>query len=181
MGAADNWGRMIYQAANQPLPPTDDPAQVYASVFSDLHTDPVALAHLRARHKSILDAVGGEYTRIGGQLGSADKQRLDAHLTAVREIETRLTTSLVDNNPSCHDPTVPPVAGAGERFVPGGRRAADGSPHDGARLRSHPGRVDAVVALGVAGAVHLAEHPGRSPRSVAPERHRQPTRSTSSP
>ncbi|HTB57696.1 MAG TPA: DUF1552 domain-containing protein [Polyangia bacterium] len=110
VGAADNWGRMIYQAANQPLPPTDDPAQVYASVFSDLHTDPVALAHLRARRKSILDAVGGEYTRIGGQLGSADKQRLDAHLTAVREIETRLTTSLVDNNPSCHDPTVTAVA-----------------------------------------------------------------------
>jgi uncharacterized protein DUF1552 len=107
VGAADNWGRMIYQAANQPLPPTDDPAQVYTSVFSDLHTDPVALAHLRARHKSILDAVGGEYTRIGSQLGSADKQRLDAHLAAVREIETRLTTSLVDNNPAaCHDPTV---------------------------------------------------------------------------
>ncbi|HSY42002.1 MAG TPA: DUF1552 domain-containing protein [Polyangia bacterium] len=104
VGAADNWGRMIYQAANQPLPPTDDPAQVYTSVFSDLHTDPVALAHLRARHKSILDAVGGEYTRIGSQLGSADKQRLDAHLNAVREIETRLTTSLVDNNPACHDP-----------------------------------------------------------------------------
>lgn len=79
-------------------------------MFSDLHTDPVALAHLRARHKSILDAVGGEYTRIGSQLGSADKQRLDAHLNAVREIETRLTTSLVDNNPACHDPTVTTVA-----------------------------------------------------------------------
>jgi hypothetical protein len=107
VGAADNWGRMIYQAANQPLPPTDDPAQVYATVFSDLHTDPTLLAHLRTRHKSILDAVGAEYARIGGQLGSADKQRLDAHLAAVREIETRLTTSLVDNNPAaCHDPTV---------------------------------------------------------------------------
>lgn len=104
VGAADNWGRMIYQAANQPLPPTDDPTQVYNSVFTDLHTDPAALAHLRARHKSILDAVGAEYTRIGSQLGSADKQRLDAHLNAVREIETRLTTSLVDNNPACQDP-----------------------------------------------------------------------------
>ena len=106
VGSADNWGRMIYQAANQPLPPTDDPAQVYTTVFSDLHTDPAVLAHLRTRHKSILDAVGGEYTRIGKQLGSADKQRLDAHLAAVREIETRLTTSLVDNNAACHDPTV---------------------------------------------------------------------------
>ena len=44
VGAADNWGRMIYRAANQPLPPDDDPASVYARVFSDLHTDPAVLA-----------------------------------------------------------------------------------------------------------------------------------------
>ncbi|HXU62008.1 MAG TPA: DUF1552 domain-containing protein [Polyangia bacterium] len=110
VGPADDWGRMIYRAGNQPLPPTDDPVAVYNTVFSDLHTDPAVLAHQRARHKSILDAVGGEYARIGAQLGSADKQRLDAHLTAVREIETRLTTNLVENNPACADPKVPAVA-----------------------------------------------------------------------
>src|SRR5256885_2217441 len=64
VGAADDWGRMIYRAANQPLPPTDDPVAVYNTVFSDLHTDPVALAHQRMRHKSILDAVSAEYARI---------------------------------------------------------------------------------------------------------------------
>src|SRR6185312_10942930 len=110
VGPADDWGRMIYRAGNQPLPPTDDPAAVYDAVFSDLHTDPAVLAHQRARHKSILDAVGGEYARIGARLGQADKQRLDAHLTAVREIETRLTTDLVENNPACADPKVPAVA-----------------------------------------------------------------------
>ncbi len=110
VGAADNWGRMIYQAANQPLPPMDDPAAVYDTVFSDLHTDPGVLAQQRARHKSILDAVGAEYTRISGQLGSSDKQRLDAHLQAVREIETRLTTDLTESNPACSDPIVPTVA-----------------------------------------------------------------------
>ena len=110
VGAADNWGRMIYQAANQPLPPTDDPAAVYDGVFTDLHTDPAVLARLRARRQSILDAVGAEYTRISGQLGSADRQRLDAHLQAVREVEVRLTTDLVQNNPACHDPTDTAVA-----------------------------------------------------------------------
>jgi hypothetical protein len=109
VGAADNWGRMIYQAANQPLPPIDDPVEVYNTVFSDLHTDPTVLAQQRARHKSILDAVGGEYTRISGQVSSADKQRLDAHLQAVREIETRLTADLSVNNTACVDPTVPAV------------------------------------------------------------------------
>jgi hypothetical protein len=110
VGAADNWGRMIYRAANQPLPPADDPVAVYNTVFSDLHTDPAVLARQRARHKSILDAVGAEYTRIGNLLGSADKQRLDAHLTAVRDIEKRLTTDLVQSDPACADPTVPSVA-----------------------------------------------------------------------
>jgi hypothetical protein len=109
VGAADNWGRMVYRAANQPLPPDDDPASVYSTVFTDLHTDPTVLARLRARHKSILDTVGGEFTRIEGQLGAADRQRLDAHLTAVREIETRLTTDFTANNSSCHDPQIASV------------------------------------------------------------------------
>lgn len=110
VGPADDWGRMVYRAANQPLPPTDDPAAVYDGVFSDLHTDPAALAHLRARRKSILDAVGAEYSRVSARLGGADRQRLDAHLAAVREIESRLTADLVVSNPACQDPTVTPVA-----------------------------------------------------------------------
>jgi hypothetical protein len=110
VGAADNWGRMSYRAANQPLPPDDDPAGIYARVFGDLHTDPAALARLRNRRKSILDTVGGQYQRVAGRLASADRLRLDAHLTTVREIETRLTTDIAAGNPACHDPTVIPVA-----------------------------------------------------------------------
>jgi hypothetical protein len=109
VGSADNWGRMIYRAGNQPLPPADDPATVYARVFADLHTDRAALDRLRRRRKSILDAVGGQYTRLSTRLGAADRQRLDAHLSAVREVETRLTTDLVVNNAACHDPQVTPV------------------------------------------------------------------------
>ena len=118
VGPADNWGRMIYRAANQPLPPDDDPASVYARVFSDLHTDPAVLARLRKRRKSILDGVGTQFTRLSGRLGSADRQRVDAHLQAVQEIETRLTTDLVVNNPSCHDPTVSPVSATANDAFP---------------------------------------------------------------
>jgi hypothetical protein len=110
VGTADNWGRMCYGGANQPLVPTDDPAAVYANVFTDLHTDPTVLARQRKRHQSILDTVGGEYTRLAGQLGSADSQRLDEHLTAVRELESRLTTDLVVSNAACQDPQLTQVA-----------------------------------------------------------------------
>jgi hypothetical protein len=110
VGSADNWGRMIYRASDQPLPPDDDPASVYARVFADLHTDPGVLARLRRRRKSILDAVGGEYTRVKARLGAADQQRLDEHLAAVRELEGRLTSDAVVSGAACSDPKVPPVA-----------------------------------------------------------------------
>ena len=110
VGAADNWGRMIYRAANQPLPPEDDPAQVYANVFSDLHADPAALAALRARRRSILDTVGAQYARLSARLGGDDRARLDRHLTAVREIEQRLTTPFAGATAACHDPAPAPDA-----------------------------------------------------------------------
>ena len=109
VGNADNWGRMCYRAANQPLVPMDEPAAVYASVFSDLHTDPALLARLRKRRQSILDTVGGQYSSLAGRLGSADRQRLDQHLAAVREIETRLTSDLVVTNAACQDPRLTQV------------------------------------------------------------------------
>jgi len=118
VGAADNWGRMIYRAANQPLPPDDDPASVYSRVFADLHTDPAVLARLRKRRQSILDGVGAQFTRISARLGAADRARLDAHLTAVQEIEQRLTTDLVVSNPSCHDPTIMSVAATANDSYP---------------------------------------------------------------
>jgi len=110
VGAADNWGRMCYRASDQPVPPEDDPAAVYARVFADLHTDPSVLAADRQRQKSILDAVGGEYARVAAQLGSADKQRLEAHLEAVRDIEGRLTRVGPVPGGACKDPVVSAVA-----------------------------------------------------------------------
>jgi hypothetical protein len=109
VGAADNWGRMCYRAGNQPLVPLDEPADVYANVFSDLHTDPTLLARLRKRRQSILDTVGSQYLRLTAQLGRADRQRLEQHLAAVREIETRLTSDLVVSNAACQDPRLTQV------------------------------------------------------------------------
>jgi len=105
VGEANNWGRMSYRAANQPLVPEDDPARVYERVFADFHADPAALAKRRARHKSILDAVAADIARVGQRLSVEDRPRLDAHLTAVRELETRLTTSAAPSSSSaCQDP-----------------------------------------------------------------------------
>ena len=58
----------------------------------------------------MLDGVAGQFTRLSGRVSTSDRQRLDAHLTTVREIETRLTTDLVVNNPACRDPSITPVS-----------------------------------------------------------------------
>jgi hypothetical protein len=110
VGQADNWGRMCFRASNQPLPPEDDPSAVYARVFAELHTDPAVLERQRQRQGSILDAVGTEYDRIARQLGSADRQRLEAHLSAVRDIEQRLTRVGRAGGAACSDPIVSAVA-----------------------------------------------------------------------
>lgn len=110
VGRADNWGRMCYRASDQPLPPEDDPKAVYSRVFAELHTDPEVLERLRHRRASILDAVGGEYERLSQRLGSADRQRLEAHLESVREIELRLTRQAVVEGPHCSDPVLREVA-----------------------------------------------------------------------
>jgi len=110
VGQADNWGRMCYRAANQPLPPEDDPAAVYARVFEDLHTDPAQLARSRRRRQSILDTVGEQYARVASVLGGADRQRLEAHLTAVRDLEDRLTRVATFDGAACADPAPPAAA-----------------------------------------------------------------------
>jgi hypothetical protein len=103
---------MIYRAGNQPLPPEDNPAAVYDRVFADLHTDPAELLRVRQRRASILDSVSTEYGRLQGRLGSADRARLEAHLTAIREVETRLTGPTLAERAQCRDPSLAPVEAA---------------------------------------------------------------------
>jgi hypothetical protein len=106
--SADNWSRMSYLGNDQPVPPESDPARAYARLFSDFHTDPAVLARLRARRKSVLDAVGDQFTSVLGQLGGEDKMKVDAHFSAIRQIESRLDTTGVAGA-GCVDPMTPTI------------------------------------------------------------------------
>jgi len=99
--------RVSYRGPGQPVPPEDDPYQGYKRIFSDLGTDPEALKRLRAERKSVLDAVSGDYDSLSKRLGMSDKQKVDAHLDAIREIEKRLDAPGVIGG-ACN----PPVLGA---------------------------------------------------------------------
>ncbi|MEP7051020.1 MAG: DUF1552 domain-containing protein [Pseudomonadota bacterium] len=71
-----------------PIAPRLDPQAVWQQLFG---SSP-ALPADSAWDKSILDAVTQRYQKLEQRLGAADRQRLDAHLTQLRELEIRLPT-----------------------------------------------------------------------------------------
>jgi hypothetical protein len=83
-------GRMIYGGPQQPIAPEDSPHALFDRIFADFGGDPGAVTALRARRKSVLDAVAGDLERVLPRLASADRAKLDAHLSAVRALELRL-------------------------------------------------------------------------------------------
>jgi hypothetical protein len=87
------FSRMISAGLNMPIPAQDDPAAMFKRVFSDgaPTTMPGAdVAVISAQRKSVLDYVGDDMTRLESRLGPTDRQKIDAHLTAIRNLETRL-------------------------------------------------------------------------------------------
>ena len=76
-----------------PVAPRLDPAKIWQELFG-------AVTPHDPWRKSILDAVGKRYERLAKRLGASDRQRLEAHLDQIREMERGL-----DSLAGC----VPPV------------------------------------------------------------------------
>jgi hypothetical protein len=88
--------RISYSGADQPIPPREDPKDVFSALFSGGTTpttpddvDP-ALARLWAQRKSVFDATNAETERLRQIVGAEDRLKLEAHLTAMRDVEARL-------------------------------------------------------------------------------------------
>jgi hypothetical protein len=78
-------------AAFSPIPPRLDPRQIFQDLFGTLNQgDTTAGAALVARKKSILDFIDRRYDALSRRLGALDRQKLDQHLTKIREIEQGL-------------------------------------------------------------------------------------------
>jgi hypothetical protein len=106
----DVQGRISYAGDSLPLPPMNDPLEVYKRVFDKFlppssTPDEDAAKALLMQRKSVLDAVTGEFAALNPRLSAQDKLTLDAHLTLVRDVERRLTLGVGD----CQKPDEPPV------------------------------------------------------------------------
>jgi hypothetical protein len=117
VGAADNWGRMCYRGRNQPLAPREDPGKLFDDVFGPLTLDPADRARRQAERQSILDYLKDDVTRLSSEVAVADRQRLDAHLTYLREVEARLQRQ-GENAASCTITARPEASGKGNDQFP---------------------------------------------------------------
>jgi hypothetical protein len=89
------WGasvqtRMSYDDKHAYVHPEDDPVAAYRRLFAGGAGMPAAANGGVDPQKSVLDLVQGELSALETQLGSLERQKLDAHLTALRSIERRV-------------------------------------------------------------------------------------------
>jgi hypothetical protein len=112
------FSRMISAGPNQPIPPEDDPANMFKRMFSDGSvTGDTSMDKIRAQRISILDFVRDDFLAVQPRLGMADRRQIDAHLTAVRDLETRLSkvAPAAMPNLACMNPSFTPMGGALEK------------------------------------------------------------------
>ncbi len=79
--------RMIYAGPRQPVPPESNPYAVLGRVFA---AGGKTYEQLQQHRKSTNDVLKADLDSFRREAGADDREKLDAHLAAVRSIETRL-------------------------------------------------------------------------------------------
>jgi len=114
MGTNDLYGyddrqvdkEMSYTAPISPIVPVSDPFVLFNTVFGAPSTGTATSGPTpqQLADKSVLDAVQADFMRLQTKLSSADWQLLQQHQSAVRDIETQLTSVFTL---SCSTPSAP--------------------------------------------------------------------------
>ncbi len=81
-------------------PPEYEPASVFDRLFADVPAtapDPGLIQSATEMKKSVLDSVVQDLNALRSKVGTSDKVRLDQHLSNIRSIEQRLSSTVVLN------------------------------------------------------------------------------------
>jgi hypothetical protein len=85
---------MSWSSAGVEIPAESSPAKLFKALFVQGTPEEVDAEMQNVRRgRSILDTVGGAAKRLEGELGTADREKLEGYLTAVRDLESRLQES----------------------------------------------------------------------------------------
>lgn len=100
--------RMSYGGPNDPRTPLDDPQQVFARLFGDSTAGEAEVDVLHQQRRSVLDAVLREFEAVDRTLGYDDRQRLERHASAIRDLENQLAVGAAAGG-TCETPAPPTV------------------------------------------------------------------------
>jgi hypothetical protein len=105
-GTAETQCRASYDDVRKPQAPQDDTKKLFDMYFAGRPSGPnPELERLRVRRKSLLDAVGKDLERFSVRAGQEYKYKVDAHLTAIRELERLISTPA--SAATCSVPAIP--------------------------------------------------------------------------
>jgi Protein of unknown function (DUF1552) len=88
--SAEVRGRISYRGAADPLPPEEDPKKAFHMLFGEAGIDASTIEGLKQDRQSVLDFVKDDFQRLDKQLGAEDRQKLDAHMSTISDIEKRV-------------------------------------------------------------------------------------------
>jgi hypothetical protein len=112
---------IAWRTPSTPMPAEINPRALFERLFGASSENPVARAKRERYEKSILDFVMEDTARLNGQLGPADRRKMDEYLSSVREIERRIEMAEKENRqiePSIDKPEgVPADFGAYTRLM----------------------------------------------------------------
>lgn len=166
---------LSWRNATTPMPVTYNPRELFERLFGDGDTiDPKSRIAQLKREASILDFVMDDARRVSGQLGVADRQKLDQYMDAVRDIETRIQKVAAGGQETVSTDFTRP-AGVPESFEDHVRMMIDlqvlAMQADLTRVSSFmTGRElsnRAYPQLGVAEAHHMLSHHSNQPDKIA--------------
>ncbi|HXP89042.1 MAG TPA: DUF1552 domain-containing protein [Bryobacteraceae bacterium] len=80
-----------WRGPTTPLPAEHNPREVFERMFGDAtSTDPATRMARIQQERSILDSVSQRISRLGQQVGSGDRAKLDEYFEAIRDVERRI-------------------------------------------------------------------------------------------
>lgn len=104
----------LYAGAGQPIGLSTNPLNAYKRLLPNGPSNAAAEAQAKLalrikRRKSVLDYARREFGKQSSQLGKLDRDRLDAHASSIRDLESRLS---VPPNSACSQPTSASIVAA---------------------------------------------------------------------
>lgn len=101
---SDVQARISYAGPGAPLPPTNDPVEVYERLF--MRAEPLDPNDPNSRRQSVIDTVKDQFNKLNAQVGQEDREKLGKHLALVEDLERRLGLQGGGSN-SCSPPAAP--------------------------------------------------------------------------